>query len=654
MPVDIDIKKRANKYFFGKVVFNAILVLIGAVIISILLTNMQHKAALYKQKRNNEQSLTDAVSILQRNSVDADDLSTIFHDGNQDMLDDLKELFNSGLFEYLSDVDSQTRSDVFTDIVERSGVDYLFFMTRDGSVVISPEESLYQKNLVELGLLSSQNVFRLSEGTRQRYNRVAPVKESNDYGEYYFYSLVYNYGGVPYIMVLGADASNLDIQINSLSDVSIILKRTAVGNDGFLFAVDKSESKFLYYENGKEVLTGKDVFEAGLSENALKDGYSGVETINGVRYYCTSKSFRNSTVICAVADTDSIYSDDKYVLFWSLTAFIMAMIMCLIYAVIVRNDFVRHEVETEKKIFKTKKGKTVIFDVSIFKKVFPLMITGVLVIFGMSFYNQTLLEISESVSDSVIALEEVSNRYQESLVNRESIKEYYNNRFLAKAKLIAYLIEEDPSILNQDSDRHYSYYDENGIKHYVTDDEGNLLKSVASDPNLQKLCENNDAESIYIFDEDGHTIATSTSNWYFTVSHDPLDQSYDFLQILDGKKDVLVQEAMMSDVGEHSQYIGVAFTYYTMLDEHGNTVYMSRYAYEDMKEAGDTRVTAHRSMLQIGLRGDITDRILSSTDVEYIFSTDALSGGFIVLFDNSEDHVCLYSPYEARIGMTAS
>ena len=117
------------------------------------------------------------------------------------------------------------------------------------------------------------------------------------------------------------------------------------------------------------------------------------------------------------------------------------------------------------------------------------MISGVLVIFGMSFYNQTLLEISESVSDSVIALEEVSNRYQESLVNRESIKEYYNNRFLAKAKLIAYLIEEDPSILNKDSDRYYSYYDDEGIKHYVTDDEGNLLNSIVSDPKLQKLCD---------------------------------------------------------------------------------------------------------------------------------------------------------------------
>ena len=653
MPVDVNIRKKANKYFFGKVIFNGVLVLIGAILILAFLTRMQHHTALLKQRKNNEQSLTDAISILQRNSVDADDLSTIFHDGNQDMLDDLKELFNSGLFNFLSDVDNKERSEVFADIVERSGVDYLFFMSRDGKVVISPVEELYGQNLVDLELISSSNLFRLSEGTRQRYNRVVPVKESNAYGDYYFYSLIYNYGGVPYVMVLGADASDLDMQINALSDVSVVLKRTAVGNDGFLFAVNKSDSTFLYYENKKEVLTGQNALDAGLSEAALKDGYSGVEIINGIKYYCTSKTFRSSTVICAVADTDNIYSDDKYVIFWAETSFIMVMILCLVYAVIVRNDFVRQQVVTEKKYFITKKGKKIIFDISIFKKVFPLMMTGILVIFGMSYYNQTLLEISESVDDSVVALDEVSNRYQESLVNRESIKQYYDNRFLAKAKLIAYLIEEDPAVLNEESDRLYSYYDEQGIKHYITDDEGNELKSVSSNARLQELCENNDLESVYIFDEDGHTIATSTPNWYFTVSHDPKDQSYDFLQILDGKKDVLVQDAMMSDVGEHSQYIGVAFKYYTMLGDNGETVYISKYAYESLKNSGSSKATAHRAMLQIGLRGDLTDKILSSTDVDYIFSTDALSGGFIVLFDNTEDHVCLYSPYEARIGMKA-
>ena len=652
MPVEEKVRKKANRYFFLKVAFNAILMILGAVIISIFLTQMQHQTALVKQRENNMQSLSDAVAIMESNSADAKELSAIFHDGNQDMLDDLKELFQSGLFDYLTLADTATRSEAFADIVERSGVDYLFVMYNDGRVAVAPYEQLTGKSLVTEGYLSAENLVRLVEGTKKANGSVVPVTEKNAYGQFYFYSMPYSYRGSSFTMVLGADVADLDVQINSLTDVSVVLKRAVVGNNGFLFAVDKADSTFIYYENGKEVLTGRNALEAGLSEAALQDGYSGIEYINGVKYYCSSRTYRSSTVICAVADTEEIYANDKYVVFWSITSFVLVMLLCLFYAIIVRNDFVRHEVETKKRVYKLPGGRTVNFDRSIFEKVFPLMIAGVLLIFGMCFYNQTLLEISESVDDSVVALNEVSNRYQESLVSRETIKDYYNSRFLSKAKLISYLIEEDPSVLNEDTDRVYSYYDEQGIKHYVTDDEGNLLHSVASSARLRELCEANNIDSVYIFDEDGHTIATSTPNWYFTVSHDPEAQSYDFLDILDGKKDELVQDAMMSDVGEHSQYIGVAFRYYTALDEKGDTEYVSRYEYESQNRG--RKVTAHRAMLQIGLKGDLTEKIFSSTDLEYIFSTDTLSGGFIVLFDNTEDHICVYSPFEARIGMKAA
>ena len=98
MPVDESVRKKANRYFFGKVFFNVCLAILGAVFIFLFLNNMQHQAALLKQRKNNLQSLSDAVSILERNEKDAEDLSTIFHEGNQEMLTDLTELFNSGLF----------------------------------------------------------------------------------------------------------------------------------------------------------------------------------------------------------------------------------------------------------------------------------------------------------------------------------------------------------------------------------------------------------------------------------------------------------------------------------------------------------------------------------------------------------------------------
>jgi len=714
MPVQKEIRKKANIYFFSKVVFNALLIVLGAVLIALFLRQMQHKTALTKQRENSEQALAEAVSILEKNADDAEELTRVFHDANQDMLDDLRELLTSGLFDSLATADAATRSSVFADMVGRSGVDYLFIMSDEGEVLLSPYEDYTGADLAEMGLLTADNIALLRRGTREDDGSVTPAMENNGYGYFYFYSERIGYGPSEFCVVLGANASTLDIQISSLKDVSVVLSRTAIGNNGFLFAVNPADGSFIYYKNGEEVLTGQSALEAGLSEAALRDGYAGIETINGVRYYCVSRTVGDQTVVCAVADTKEIFSSDKYVLFWSDTGFILVMLLCLAYAVIVRNDFVRHEVKTDKRIFIRKKGSPVIFDRSIFRKVFPLMILGVLLIFGISFYTQTLLEISEGIESSVVALDEVSGRYEESLYNRDIIKEYYNRRFLSKARLISYLLEEDPSVLNEPSIRYHSYYDEDGNKHFLTDDEGNRLKSVAFSARLQELCDKNDIESIYVYDEDGHTIATNTENWFFIVSHDPEDQSYPFLQVLDGKTDSYVQEPMTNDLGESGQYVGVAFTYYTTKGLDGETLYVSHYAnefavsaldlaefagLEDLSQLTDeadlaaaaegadiaaqaedifaaaaesaaeteaaedgvseeafagTGITAHRAMIQLGLDANLSKKLLASTELSYVFSSDMLKGGFIVLFDASPEHVCLYSPYESSVGLTAA
>ncbi len=659
-----DVRKRANTYFFSKVVFNLILIVIGACVITGFLRRIQHRTALYKQQQNSEKALSEALSALETNQAAAVDLAAIFHDSNQDMLNDLYKLMSSGLFSSMAGTDAEERSYVMQDMVERSGVDYLYIMGQDGRVLMSPYAELQGSSLIERGLLSKDNVAQLLQGTVREDGSISPVMENNHYGRFYFYSLPGSYEGYPYVLVLGTNAAVLDLQIESLKDVSVVLSRAPVGNGGFMFAVNGQNDTFLYFRNDTVDLTGQNALEAGLSRDALRDGYAGLQTINGVQYHCVSRTFGNSTFICAVAETAQIYTNDRYVLFWSITGFIVVMFLCLAYAVIVRNDFVRNAVETEQKIFRRGTRSDLIFDISIFKKVFPLMTAGVIMIFCISFYAQTLLEISESIEDSVVALDEVTSRYEESARNRETIKTYYNNRFLSKAKLLAYLIEEDPSVLNEETDRFYSILDEDGNRSFLTDDEGNLLRSVSRSKKLLQLCEENDIDSIYIFDEDGRTIATSTENWFFTVSHNEEDQSYPFQQILDGRTDYLIQDSMMSDVGIESQYFGVVFHYYTALDADGNTVYLSHFDNEAAKgtievpENGGRptyeRVTEHRSLFQIGMNEDLSARVLASTEIGSILSSDMLSGGFMVLFDNSPDHICLYSPVEASIGKTAS
>ena len=649
--VDEATRARANRYFFGKVLVNLTLVLLGALLISLFMRQMQAQTALVKQEETSRLALEEAVTSLEKNEQDATDLAEIFHDSNQDVLGDMSRLFSSGLFESLADVSNEERSAAFADMVERSGVQYLFLMSADGKIVLSPEPSLYGVNPAARAYMTQENVNDILKGTADKDGNINPVTVKNQYGTYYFYSTPYKYKGNTYYLVLGNDASALDVQMESLTDVSVVLSRAAVGKNGFVFAVNKDDGTFLYYKNGEEILTGQSALSCGLSEDALKDGYSGIQTIKGKKYYCVSKDYGDHTVISAVVQTGDLYRNDTYALFWSILGFVLIMMVCLAYAVIVRNDFVRREVKTDRQILNPKSSNPTIFDRSVFKKVFPLLIAGVLVMYGISFYTQTLLEITEGIEKSDVALDEISGRYQESLSNRELIEDYYNNRFLAKARLISFLIEEDPAVLNEKSEFYHNYFDKDGDKKFITDDEGNRLKSVSESAKLQELCDVNDIDSIYVFDESGHTISTNTSNWFFTVSHNEEDQSYPFLQILDGKADSYVQEAMTNDLGEATQFIGVAFNYFTRKDANGNTEYVSRFEYDG---SGDkTGITAHRAMVQIGLDADTSAKLLESTDVASILSTNMLSDGFIVMFDNSEDHLCVYSPVDVSIGQSA-
>ncbi len=697
------IRRKANTYFFTKVTINALLIILGAVLISLFLRKVQNSSALNKQQINSNQTLTEAVDILETNETDAEDLSRLFHIGNQQMLSDLKALLDAGLFHELSSSSIEESAAVLSDMVTNSGVDSLFVMNAEGQVTLSPYAETIGADLTELGVLTAESRDRLLAGTQEEDGDIDPPFEENAEGRYYYYSVPIYYGSETFTLVLGARSEQLEAQLATLRNVSVVLGRSSLGYTGFLFAVDRSQGTFLYYKNGDEVLTGLSAAEAGLTEEALSDGYSGIQTIGGTRYYCVSRSYGKDAVVCAATEENLLYANDRYVLIWTIAGFVTVMVLCLLYAVIVRNDFVRHAVETDKKILYHRKGHLLFLNKSIFRKVFPLMVAGVLLLWGISFYMQTLLEISEGITRSETALEEVTLRYTQSSENRNLTEDYYGKRSLAMARLISYLLEENPYLLNTPTEHFHSIYNEDGEREFLTDDEGNQLRSLSESEALQQLCDANDLDSIYVFDEDGHTIATNTTNWFFSVSHNPDDQSYPFLDVLDGKRESYSQDLMTNDLGEEEQYIGVSWTYYTTKDAEGQTLYVSRSDYENWLKSGarvvgdeeadhtglaivlpdddvkedagagdlsDTEATVaeealdsavwfnpivpHRGMVQIGLNAYISEALLSSTELNYIFSSDTLEDGYILVFDTSEEHRCLYNPVESRIGMTAA
>ncbi len=653
-------RRKVNTYRISKVVFNLVLMVLGAVIIAVFLRNIQTRTSLAKQKDNSELALSEVVSIMERNDRNTDTLTGIYHEGNWKTLDDINELFDGGLFDRMMASDLAIRCDVFSDISTQAGVPYLYLLSMEGKVVLSPDPQLIGRNPATTAILTQENLNRLLEFCRDGQGNVTPVYVENRYGSFYFYSQPYTYRNTQYALVLGADSWALDVHIASLRDVSTVMSRMSVINDGFLFAIDPESKMFVYYHNGEDMLTGRNIFECGLNQEITSDGFQGRQTILGDKYYCISRAYGDDMIVVAAANYDKVISHDKYVLVWSLLGFTLVMILCLTYAIIVRNDFIRQGVQNEKKELFGKSRNPLYFDTEVFRKVRPLMLIGIIAVYFISFYTQTLLEINEGIDRSNVIIQEITGRYEESQESRKVIEEYYDSRFLSTARIIKFILEESPDILNETSDHYYSYIDNDGNRQFILDDEYNPLKSVGQSAALQQLCNENRIDAIYVFDEDGRTIATNTKNWFFTLSNNPEDQSYPFRKVLDGDVDSFLQTHMVNDIGEESQFFGVALNYYTASDSRGNTIYVSRYAFEKscqqegvsgVRSAGG--ITRHHSLLQIELDEALAGSILETTSAEYALATKMLADGAIIMFDNSPEHLCVYSPSASSIGKSA-
>ena len=643
-----------NKRFRIKTAVNLALIVLFSVGLIALLNHMQDANSRYKQKQQSILVLDELAETIRSNEENAEELTAIYHNCNYETLQDLAQLLESGLFDDYITEDGAARAGMFRTIMERADVDHLFVVNGVGRIVLSYDESYIGTNLGDGEEISAET---LKELMREEANR-APIAVELEEGSYYFYSYPLQSAYGRYHMILGIRREILDLQFASLTDLGEIIGDTSVSGSGFVFAADKEKGTLLYYNDGSEVHTGESIGDLGMTADILQDSYDGIQMIEGKEYYCVSRACGDVTIITAAIITETIYSGNNRAVFWAGTLFLMTAFVSLAYAVFVRIDAARQGVQFEyRRVAPLRSGDWVVWNRGVAKKTFPVSAIGLVLIFFVSLYVQTLLSLSGAVSSAKNAVSEAETKINASTEMEEMISGYYEERYLAKAELIAYILEEDPSLLNSGINRTYSAYDESGLRSYVTDSEGNLLRSASESEALKELCEGNGIRGIYIFDEQGRTIATNTENWSFTISRTEGDQSYDFLQVLDGRKAYLIQDDTVDETGEESQYIGVPMKYYTYTDEEGNTAYASREEYERDGEGrwSGNPITQHDSLVQINVASDIMERIRSTTQVSYVLDgVTVMNSGCLLAFDGGEEHTVLYAPNAANIGKAAA
>ena len=239
------IREKANRHFKFKIYFNVVLFILGAALVMFLLNRIQVRSELNKQREFCEESLSDAVELLEMNRTGEEELTRVYHEENQDMVESLSRYVLSKLAPTLATADHKTRSGLIDAIMKRTNIEYLFLLDEDGKVELSPKEEHAGIDPIKYGLLTEENLQTLLRGTERVEGHVIPVQEDNQYGKFYFYSVPCRYAAGKYVLVLGASASILDLQIETLRNVAGLMDSVIIENKGFLFSVDLLTGNFL-------------------------------------------------------------------------------------------------------------------------------------------------------------------------------------------------------------------------------------------------------------------------------------------------------------------------------------------------------------------------------------------------------------------------
>lgn len=602
-----------------------------------------------------------------------------------------------------------------------TGCGVIYLVNDNGEVILSSKAEYVGLNLSdvmteqEIGVVTG---YTNDESTGTVVNGTATVTENADTvyspvakGGYYTYStLLTEYDGKSYFLVVSQPAELLDEELSDIRSIEYLIDGVTVGRKGFLFAVDSNSGEILFFNHGDENLTGKTCEDVGLGREAFTDGYSGYKNINGNSYYLVSRSNPSSTfgkdtvIVSAVKRSDMLGGN------WNC-----AIIACLVFAVvaiivggycmIIRTDSERHiirmenrfrqnlieESETNKKILsedeiaektqqyiadlikngkdeklkrhylKNGNGVGRYFSIYTFSKLIPLAVAGVVIVFAVAFFSQTLLGLEKATDAAKAGLNDIGDEITWHNEKSDSIYSYIDRQYMAKTLLVADILEQSSDVvLNHDVNDDGVYIicrtDSNGDKEAVLDEYGNILSSQSNNTILQQICQKNELESITIFDNNGRAIITSSDKWYQQIPLDPADQLYPLRELLDGKTDKVTIRQADDNSYLALKYIGTAFIYYSYNDE-GKTTYVSRSEYEMQKKGEWDRnpITRSRGLLLVEINEESFSSLTYIASMDYIMLGMHIYGAdsFFMAMDRSDEHIILFAPDSSLIGKSA-
>lgn len=671
-----------------KLLVNFFLTVLGAVVLASLILYVQNMQIMREQDDRNNEILEAVMEAIDGNFAEADILRNRFNVSNQQDVVVLSEISKNGVFDrvirYMNRRAYQDACNVFATFVENVDCEYMYVINEQGRIVCSVDPGDLYHSISEKTNISEAEP-RLYAGTAtvgfDGETVISPIVTHTGFhrSNYTYTTELHGSDEEVRYLVVGFSDDILSMELAILEDFTRVLGSAKAGQAGFVFAVDIHSDCFVYYDDGQSVLTGEYAPRFGVTQDALLDGFSGELTINGDRYYCSGRLFRSEeignelAIITAIPEAELLTNSVTAAL-WPGFIFVTFVVMLWSYGVFVQNVFIRTketphslciypigkrrrarrdaekaynealnlakkarvEGDTDVRMPEPPKlGKTFYLNITIAKSMVLLTALGGLLVFLSAFFMQTMISTRMGMQYSRSALQAVFETMDETDSTSDSVLDYYNRQYLARAGLLGKLMETNPGAF-------FAYQDFDHV--FVYDDGVNDgLKSISEAPLLAKLCEENKIEAIRLFDEKGRTIASSTNQWDYVLSSDPESDDRELRSILVGRctevtRDIYDERSVL--VG---QCVGSLFHYYTNADGTASDIY----AWRDDPEI----VTRHRGVLAIYLSADQVRQVRKAVSLE--FAADQIvyaKNSKLVIFDDSEEHKVVYSEIPSMIG----
>lgn len=428
--------------------------------------------------------------------------------------------------------------------------------------------------------------------SRARFNRLYEVfsqKTPDTFGiEYpngtrvYFSSLV----DETRMAVIEEDPAELDVLVAQTTGWQSVLGNVSVGLGGFSFAVSDKDYTFLYHPD--ETLIGADALYAGIHAEDLEEGWYGHMTLQDERYYCGVTHLSGAYIVCAVSEAE-IRSSRGLTMAVVLFIFFSVITAIITYAIMLLKAQRRGD-RGEPNI---KRIGFLSYDVSVGKRIAPIVMLGLLLIVGVTFYMQTVFSLSQQAISNSQREQEIESTIARYQIQAQEILSQYNTRYLNKAQTAAFIVSRMPDI---------------------------------DAAQLETLSDVLDVEWICVFDNYGAMYLSDSPYGRFRLSTNPEDQSYAFRKLLNGAPYV-IQEALPDELsGDLRQYIGAA-----------------------MKDADGEGI----GFVQIAIEPSLLEQAFSATTIDSVLSGVTTGENGFAFSVDKQTHTFSYHPTQKLIGRDA-